>query len=120
MAFSRVTVTIPRDVLTAADRRARELGRSRSWVVTEALRAYGRAPVVREADAPVYAVAEVAAARRRHLDANLRLPVAERLRRAEELARLRPLDRRSVRRQIIAFDSYEDFYEWKKARRAGA
>jgi len=128
MALSRISITLPRDVLAAADRRARALDRSRSWLIVEALRAYLATPArsasagVREPDAPVYAAREVADARRQHLAADLKRSPAERLRRAEELARLgrqvRP--RRGRRQQVIGFDSYEDFYEWKKARLAGA
>jgi len=124
MAFTRISITLPRDVLAAADRRARALDRSRSWLIVEALRAYLATPVrsqVREPDAPVYAVREVADARRQHLAADLKRSPAERLQRAEQLARLarqvRP--RRGRRQQVIGFDSYEDFYEWKKARLAG-
>lgn len=126
MAFTRISITLPKDVLTAADRRARELERSRSWLVVEAIRAYlsrpGATPAqVREVDGPVYAVEEVAEARRRHLAADLARTPAERLRRAEELAGLARSRRapRGRRRQVIGFDSYEDFYEWKKASRAG-
>jgi hypothetical protein len=69
----------------------------------------------------VYAAQEVADARRRHLAADLKRSPAQRLRRAEELARLARgvRSRRARRQQVIGFDSYEDFYEWKKARRAG-
>lgn len=123
MAFKRVSITLPKDVLDAADRRARALDRSRSWVIVEAIRAYVAAPVgsrVREADAPAYAVEEVADARRRHLVADLKRSPAERLRRVEELVRVarqvRP--KRAPRDQVIGFDSYEDFYEWKKVRRS--
>lgn len=124
MALKRISITLPKDVLEAADRRARALDRSRSWLIVEAVRAYLAAPAgsrVREADAPASAVQEVADARRRHLVADLKRSPGERLRRAEELAGLakqvRP--RRGRREQVIGFDSYEDFYEWKKARRAG-
>jgi predicted transcriptional regulator len=124
MALKRISITLPKDVLEAADKRARALDRSRSWVIVEAIRAYLTARVaarVREAEAPAYAVEEVADARRRHLLTDLKRSPAERLRRAEDLARLarqaRP--RRGRRNQVIAFDSYEDFYEWKKARPAG-
>jgi len=123
MAFTRVSITLPRDVLAAADRRARTLDRSRSWLIVEALRAYLATPAgspsarVRESDA----VQEVADARRQHLAADLKRSPAERLQRAERLARLarqvRP--RGGRRQQVIGFDSYEDFYEWKKARLAG-
>jgi len=128
MALSRISITLPRDVLAAADRRARALDRSRSWLIVEAIRTHlatpARAPSAgaREPDPPVYAVREVADARRQHLAADLKRSPAERLRRAEELARLarqvRP--RRGRRQQVIGFDSYEDFYEWKRARLAGA
>jgi len=127
MAFTRVSITLPRDVLAAADRRARTLDRSRSWLIVEALRAYLATPDgspsarVREPDGPVYAVREVADARRQHLAADLKRSPAERLQRAEQLARLarqvRP--RGGRRQQVIGFDSYEDFYEWKKAHLAG-
>jgi len=140
MPLTRISITVPEDLVAAADRRARELDRSRSWVLAEALRAWlraaGLAPAVRE-PGPVYAAprrgepptsetrvdvaAEVAAARQRHLAAELALPPGERLRRAEELTRLaRAAQPRGRRHQVIAFDSYEDFYEWKKARLVGA
>jgi predicted transcriptional regulator len=126
MAFTRISITLPRDVLAAADRRARALDRSRSWLIVEAIRAYLATPLaapaqVRESDEPAYAVQEVAAARRRHLAADLKRSPTERLRRVEELVhvarRVRP--RRRRRQQVIGFDTYEDFYEWKRAHRAG-
>jgi predicted transcriptional regulator len=118
--ITRVTITLPSDLLAAADARARQLDRSRSRVVVEALRTYLAAPVVREPGV-VYAAREVAEARRLHLATELRLPPAERLRRAEELGRLgRAAQRRKPRQQIIGFDTYEDYYEWKrKARLVG-
>lgn len=133
MTYSRISVTLPEDLLIAADRKAEELERPRSWVVAEALRTYlahasevqlGRGPSVRSvASEPApepYAAAEVAEARLRHLEAELRLPPAERLRRAEELGRLaRGRQHRGRRHQIIGFDTYEDYYEWKKARLVG-
>jgi predicted transcriptional regulator len=120
MKLARISITVARDVLAAADGRARELDRSRSWVVAEALRRFVREPQI-EYEAPVDAAREVAEARRRHLLADLKLPPAERLRRAEELGRLaRAAQRRARRHQVIGFDTYEDFYEWKKARLVGA
>lgn len=115
MALKRISITLPKDVLEAADRRAAALDRSRSWVVSEAIRAYAR-----EVVAPT-GVQEVADARRHHLRTDLKRTPEERLRRAEGLGKLarqaRP--RRGQRRQVVGFDSYEDFYEWKKARSAG-
>jgi hypothetical protein len=106
-------------VLAAIDRRAKELGRSRSWVVTEAARSYAQTRVIRESDPDPYA-AEFADARRRRLESDLRLPVVERFKHIAEMTRLGNARRRhsSRRHQVIGFDSYEEFYEWKKIQRA--
>ena len=127
----RITITLPPDLIVAADRRAEQLDRSRSWVVAEALRAQlvqheGATPLspagaVAEAPPATYAAVDVAEARRSRLRAELALPPEERLRRAEELGRLaRQAQPRGPRRVIIIFDSYEDFYEWRKSRLIGA
>src|SRR5574341_251016 len=125
MPYVRVSITLPRDLATAVDKRARALDRSRSWLVAHALRQYLSASVatptspdrVREPPPPVYATREVAEARTRHLAAEMQLPAEERLLRAEQLGQLaRQAQRRGRRHQIIAFETYEDFYEWKKAR----
>ena len=118
--LTRITITLPAELVAAADTRATQLDRSRSWVVAEALRSRLAAAAVREPSV-AYAAREVAAARRQHLGSDLRLSPAERLRRAEELGRLgRSAQRRGRRSQVIGFDSYEDYYEWKKARLVGA
>ena len=131
---ARITVTIPEDLVQQADAAAERLGRSRSWVLAEAVRAYvegGPSRVVREtatrpylahqldhvAPTPADAALEVAESRRRRLRAELALPPVERLRRAEDIARLgdkAPRPRAGV--QIVAFDCYEDYYEWKRNR----
>src|SRR6266496_1180571 len=112
----RISITLPQEVLAAADREAKRLDRSRSWVVAEAVRRY----VKEHGAGSSEQVREVAEARRRHLLADLKLSPAERLRRAEELVRLaRLVHPRRRRQQVIGFDSYEDFYEWKKARLVG-
>jgi len=118
--IARVSITLPEEVLKAADRRAEELDRPRSWVVAQALRSFVSA--VREPASPAYATDDVADARRRHITADLRLSAEERLRRAEELAHLGKLAgqrRAGGRRQIIGFDTYEDYYRWKQTRLAG-
>lgn len=128
MAYARISITLPEEVLAAADRRARELDRPRSWVIAEAVRAWDRgasdaahARVVRESRAPAYGVGDAAEARRHHLAADLQRTPTERLRRAGDLARLARAARQGgPRAQIIGFDNYEDFYRWKRARRAGA
>jgi len=133
---SRITITIPRELVEAADDKARSLDRSRSWVLVEALRQYlaepARPQFVHEPEAPPYAsrpspgaetttpvdaAAEVAASRLHRLRSELALTPLERLRRAEEVARLG--QRSNLPRagaQIIGFDTYEDYYEWKKSR----
>jgi hypothetical protein len=113
--YARISITLPRDVLAAADRRAKELDRPRSWVIAEAIRSYRTGP-------PSHAVVppgaeEVTAARRQHLLADLQRTPEERLRRAAALLRLAPSSGRRQRAQVIGFDSYEDFDSWKKARR---
>jgi len=122
MPLTRISITVPKPLVAAADRRARQLDRSRSWVVAEALRGYlGSGPaILREPAVPYEASAQVAAARRRHLLDDLRLSPEERLRATDELVRLSRLVRepRPRRAQVIGFDSYDDFYEWKKAQAA--
>lgn len=131
MTLKRITITIPEDVLAAADLRARELDRSRSWVIADAVRrcvagsahngAQGQpSRGVREPSTASYAAREVSDARRQHLRAELALPPAERLHRAEELGKLaRQAQNRGRREQVISFESYEDYYEWKKRRLIG-
>ena len=113
--YARISITLPRDVLAAADRRAKELDRPRSWIIAEAIRSYRSGPPSQAVAPP--GAAEVAAARRQHLLADLRLAPEERLRRAAALLRLAPGSGTRRRTQIIGFDSYEDFAAWKKARR---
>jgi len=107
--YARISITLPREILAAADQYAKALDRPRSWVIAEAIRGY-------RAEMP--GAAEVAEARRRHLLADLQLTPEERLRRAAGLLRLAPAARRP-RAQIIAFDSPEEFAAWKQARRVG-
>jgi predicted transcriptional regulator len=117
-SYARISITLPREVLAAADRRAKELDRPRSWVIAEAIRSY-RSGAPNPAVAPAGAE-EVAAARRQHLLADLRLTPEERLRRAAALLRLAPGSGTRRRAQVIGFDSYEDFDSWKRARRVEA
>jgi len=120
MAYARIAITLPQELLAATDARAKQSDRSRSRVIVEALRAYLTAPyAVRDPSQPAYGSDVVGVARREQLEQDLARSPAERLRIAEEAGRLarsrRP--RRGSVQQIIGFDSYEDFYEWKKANR---
>jgi hypothetical protein len=107
-------VTIPRDVLAAADRRARELGRSRSWVVTDAIRQYTRgAAGVREPSLHPY-VAGLGASRQGQLEADLALTPEARVLEAERVAREAELVRGARhQRQVLQFDRFEDYLDWK-------
>ena len=121
MPFARIAITLPADVLASLDRRARQLDRSRSRVIVDAIRALLAAPAaVREPAAPAYGPDAIGSARHAQLEQSLARSPAERLRLAEEAAgTARAGQTRAGRRhQIIGFDSYDDFYEWKKNQRA--
>ena len=113
--YARISITLPPEVLAAADSQAKALDRPRSWVVAEAIRSY-RGALPDQTTAPSGAP-EVAAARRQHLLADLRRSPEERLRMAAGLLRLAPGAGGRRRAQIIGFDSLEDFAAWKRARR---
>ncbi|SRR5206468_11635165 len=120
MPFARIAITLPKDLLAAADRRANEEHHSRSRVIADALRAYLTTPsAVREPARPAYATDAFGAARRQQLERDLARSPSERLRQAEAAARLAQTRRspRGSREQVIAFDSSEDFWEWKRANR---
>jgi CO/xanthine dehydrogenase FAD-binding subunit len=120
MPYSRIAITLPKDVLVSLDRRARELHRSRSGVIVDAVRAFLTGPSTVREPRPAYGGDDVGIARLDQLERDLAKSPAERLHAAEEAARLAARARRSPsgrRHQIIGFDSYEDFYEWKKANR---
>ena len=117
--IARISITIPADLLEAADRLAGELDRPRSWVLGEGVRRMTRDTTIAAAPEPVVDpfaefAEELEAARLVRLHADLALTPEERLRRAEEMARLarmgRPVRNRT---QVIAFDSYEDYDRWK-------
>jgi hypothetical protein len=125
--IARISMTLPADLLRQTDQEAKRLGRSRSWVIAEALRRMqagtGAAPgLVREATtaSPYLAVhEEMEVARDRRLRAALALSPAERLRQASELLRLaRAVRPARSRTQVIAFDTFEDYWLWKRAHRA--
>lgn len=119
-----ISITIPRDLLGAADRRAKELDRSRSWVLVEALRQYLRRPepssvpvsAVREpATSPYAARSGLGPSRLTQLEADLALTPEERIREAERTAREgAPKGTGSRKLRLQQFDSYNDYLEWKR------
>lgn len=117
MPQSRITITIPPELVEAADRRAGELDRSRSWVLVDALSAYvdrGPAPAARVAEPTAGYAAGLDAGRRTQLEADLELTAEERVLIAEQTLLVADLrNRRPVRDQVVAFERYEDFLGWR-------
>ena len=119
---SRVTVTIPAALIAAADALARREQRSRSRVLSDALRAYldqparGRASGARVAAAAAMAYApEFEAARRDRVRSDLALTPEARVLAVEELARTAALARPQAHaHQLLAFDRWEDYLAWKR------
>ncbi len=124
MPLKRISITLPKDVLEAADRRARALDRSRSWVIVEAIRAYvaARASQLRESAPPPYTVtsADLGPLRLAQLESDLRLTPERRVRAAEETARLgeRVRGPRRSPQRVLSFDRYEDYVDWKRKEQA--
>lgn len=117
MALARISITLPRDLVAAADRRAKQLQRSRSWVVAEALRRYLASPgAVREPTTPPYETSPgLGAYRLAQLEADLALTPEQRVREAERTARVGELTRgRRPGHRVLTFDRYEDYLDWKR------
>lgn len=109
--YAKIAITIPEDDLAAADALARERDRSRSWVISEAVRRYMADPArALEATAPSPGIG---ALRRAQLVADLRLTPEQRVLAAERTARATPARKRPRGQRVIGFDRYEDYLEWK-------
>ena len=128
MTYARASITLPRALLVAVDRRARDIDRPRSWVVAEALRTYlggrasgleaaGGAPArVRESPPPYTAALKpgLGPSRLAQLEADLALTPEERVRDAERTARAVPSADIPAASRILVFDRYEDYLTWKR------
>lgn len=115
--FARIAITLPQEVLAAADREARRLDRSRSWIIAEAIRRFEQPAAVRETAWSPYATSLAEQARTRHLRAQADLSPGECLQRAEELLQLAPPRRGSPAKQVIGFSHWDDFARWKASQR---
>lgn len=115
-AIARVTITLPAELLAAADARARQLDRSRSWVVAEAVRAYLARSVVREPTThPYRSLPGLGEYRLQQLQADLALTPEQRVREAERTAREADVAHGVPRgRGVRCFDRFEDYLEWKR------
>lgn len=125
MPYARVSVTVPKAVLVAADRRARLLDRSRSWVVAEALAAYvaqaaEREPAkrVREQAAGYQASQGLGEQRRTQLESDLALTPEQRVIEAERTAQAAPAPAGRWT-GVLTFDRFEDYLTWKRREAAG-
>jgi hypothetical protein len=122
MPHARISITLPSNLVKAADQRASELQRSRSWILAEALRAFLDAAgvgagQVREPAAPPYGVPSpgLGPYRLEQLKADLALTPEQRVLAASRSARVARLRRTSpARAQVIQFDRYEDYLDWKR------
>ena len=112
--LTRVTITLPRDLLAAADARAKRLDRSRSWVVAESLRRFVSETAVREPAPPPYGTG-LGEYRRIQLEADLALTPEQRVLEAERTAR-EAEQARAVPpgAGVRFFDRYEDYLTWKR------
>lgn len=126
MTLARISVTLPPDLVKAADRRARELDRSRSWIVTEALSRYLGAPgsvggvqsgrdAVYESARDACQVRGLGDYRLAQLEADLALSPEQRIREAEATARTAEMKERAWRGdRVLMFDRYEDYLAWER------
>lgn len=102
--YARIAITLPEADLAAADRLAKELDRSRSWVVAEAVRRY--AASVEQ----LRAQEDIGPARRAQLQRDLALTPEERVRAAEETLALSAHVSEPRR-----FANFNAFLEWQRA-----
>ena len=111
----RITITLPKDVLAAADARAKHLDRSRSWVVAEALRRSLHQSVVSEPVVPSAAARRLDEYRRAQLESDLALSPEQRVLEAEHTAREAELVHGvTPGAGVRFFDRYEDYLAWKR------
>ena len=113
-SLARISMTIPPDALRRADRLAKRAGRSRSWVLAEAVR---RLELPEPETAVAAAPQRLDAARRAQLRADLALSPAERVLAAERTAREVP--RRRFAALYASFERAEDYLEWKRLEAIG-
>lgn len=107
--LARISMTIPPDALRRADRIAKHEGRSRSWVLAEAVR---RLP-----EPPSPTLPRLDESRREQLVADLGLTPTERVLAAERTAREVPARRYGA--LFVTFDRFEDYLEWKRLEAVG-
>jgi hypothetical protein len=123
-SLARTSITIPADLLRMADRLARQLDRSRSWVLGEAVRRWATthtgaplAQAVRETVQVPYASTPPALGEHRlaQLRSDMAMSLDQRVHAAEEANRLdRALRPPCPGLRITLFDHYQEYLDWKK------
>jgi hypothetical protein len=118
--YARIAITLPPEELAAADRLARAQDRSRSWIVAEAIRRFaasqdasGRSPPAGAAARTAPVATGLGESRLAQLRRDLSLTPEARVRAAEETLRLTELTGAPAVQQVVAFDDYEAFLDWK-------
>lgn len=118
--FARIAITLPPEDLAAADALARRHDRSRSWVVAEAIRRYAAEQAADPIGNASHDHAGLGPSRHAQLLADLRLTPEQRVRAAEETARVTVLRRPAAAKRVLAFDRYEDYLAWKRRQASGS
>jgi hypothetical protein len=117
---SRITITVRPELVEAADRKAIESDRSRSWVFERAVERYlhsggGGGGAGRAREVGVAYVPGLGSSRQAQLEADLALTPEQRVRHAEETARVADLRGAEPQRaRIILFARLEDFMTWQR------
>ena len=123
--MKRISITIPDELLAAADAKARALDRSRSWVIAESLRKDSNRESVpessthkRETHSNAYSAGTgLGESRQLQLEADLALTPEQRVIEAERtLMRSTRSDRPRLNR-VLSFERYEDFLDWDRNER---
>jgi hypothetical protein len=123
MSYTRISITLPRELAAAIQKQARALDRSRSWLVAEALRRYLQASAAQPARAVPEASPPPQAAgarglgehRLQQLRADLALTPEQRVLAGEQTARVAKRARpRPKAQRVLQFDRYQDYVEWKR------
>jgi predicted transcriptional regulator len=109
---AKIAITIPPEDLAAADRLAAKLGRSRSWVLSEALRRFVQHERLSH---------ELDASRSTQLRRDLALTAAQRVREGEALGDVVswPAASETMTRvdEPRRFATYDEFDAWRRAQR---
>lgn len=109
----RITATIPEELVAGADALAGRLDRSRSWIISDALRSYVGVTVSGEVETAPETPRGLGESRLAQLSADLRLTPEARVKVAELTLR-EARERPGAGHRLVLFDSFDDYLEWKR------